>query len=249
LNELDRYLTKQDAIKSLEIIHNCFFCNNKDNFYNLLNNLKKLIDYQYDICALAVFNNSNSLESTDILNISYPDELMSIYTTNQWNNIDPLHKVNFTQFKLQYWSDTFKEHGAPRNMKSVFDDFNIRDGYAHGVRTKSGNKGSIFCIAGNNMKKEKRTELILELLVPHYHETLNRILTKNVAEKTILSLREKEILKWISKGKNTWDVSVILKISERTVKFHIDNIMKKLDAVNRTHAVAIALRENLIALD
>jgi LuxR family transcriptional regulator, quorum-sensing system regulator CviR len=174
---------------------------------------------------------------------------MSIYTTNQWNNIDPLHKVNFTQFKLQYWSDTFKQHGEPENMRSVFDDFNIKDGYAYGVRNISGNKGSIFCFAAEKMKKEKRTELILELLVPHYHETLNRILSKNHADRTILSPREEEIMKWIMQGKNTWEVSIILKISERTVKFHIDNIMKKLDAVNRTHAVAIALRENLIALD
>jgi PAS domain S-box-containing protein len=61
-----------------------------------------------------------------------------------------------------------------------------------------------------------------------------------------LSLREKEILGWIMQGKSTWDISTILKISERTVKFHVDNIMKKLSAVNRTQAVAIALREKLI---
>jgi DNA-binding CsgD family transcriptional regulator len=65
----------------------------------------------------------------------------------------------------------------------------------------------------------------------------------------LLSCREKEILQWVAAGKSTWDVSTILKISESTVKFHIGNVMKKLDAVNRTHAVAIALREDRIALD
>jgi PAS domain S-box-containing protein len=64
-----------------------------------------------------------------------------------------------------------------------------------------------------------------------------------------LSPREKETLGWIMQGKSTWDISTILKISERTVKFHVDNILKKLSAVNRTQAVAIALREKLIEID
>jgi PAS domain S-box-containing protein len=61
-----------------------------------------------------------------------------------------------------------------------------------------------------------------------------------------LSPREKEILTWVMQGKSTWDISTILKISERTVKFHVENVMKKLSAVNRTQAVAIALRDKLI---
>jgi len=63
-----------------------------------------------------------------------------------------------------------------------------------------------------------------------------------------LSCREKEILQWLACGKSTWDVSIILQISERTVKFHVNNIMQKLNAVNRTHAVAIGLTSSLIEL-
>jgi len=41
---------------------------------------------------------------------------------------------------------------------------------------------------------------------------------------------------------------MILNRSERVINFHINNILKKLDAVNRTHAVAIALENNLLAI-
>ena len=61
-----------------------------------------------------------------------------------------------------------------------------------------------------------------------------------------LTPREGEILNWIMQGKSTWDISTIINISERTVKFHIDNAIKKLGAVNRAHAVAIALRNELL---
>jgi DNA-binding CsgD family transcriptional regulator len=62
-----------------------------------------------------------------------------------------------------------------------------------------------------------------------------------------LSEREREVLRWTSEGKSSWDISMILNISERTVKFHIMNIKKKLDAVNRAHAVAKALRMKIIS--
>jgi len=61
-----------------------------------------------------------------------------------------------------------------------------------------------------------------------------------------LSMREKEVLKWLKMGKSSWDISIILGISERTVNFHITNIMNKLDAMTRTQAVAISIEKGLI---
>lgn len=61
-----------------------------------------------------------------------------------------------------------------------------------------------------------------------------------------LSMREKEVLKWLKMGKSSWDISIILDISERTVNFHITNIMNKLDAITRTQAVAISIEKGLI---
>jgi len=57
------------------------------------------------------------------------------------------------------------------------------------------------------------------------------------------------MLRCLMSGKSTKDIAAILEVSERTIKFHIDNIMKKLDAENRTHAVAIVLGEKLMKID
>ena len=62
----------------------------------------------------------------------------------------------------------------------------------------------------------------------------------------ILSKREIEVLSWIKEGKTSWEIARILLISERTVNFHVRNVIKKLDAKNRTHALAIAVAERLI---
>jgi len=55
-----------------------------------------------------------------------------------------------------------------------------------------------------------------------------------------LTIREKEVLKWLGHGKTSWDIAAILRISERTVNFHVGNIMKKLDVTSRAQAVAEA---------
>lgn len=61
-----------------------------------------------------------------------------------------------------------------------------------------------------------------------------------------LTDREKEILSWLMEGKSSWDIGQILSISERTVKFHVNNICIKLNAVNRTHAVAKAILNKIL---
>jgi len=50
----------------------------------------------------------------------------------------------------------------------------------------------------------------------------------------------------VETGKSSWDISVILGISERTVYFHVSNIMKKLGASIRAQAVAVATRLGLV---
>jgi len=60
-----------------------------------------------------------------------------------------------------------------------------------------------------------------------------------------LSKREKEVLSWLKEGKSSWDIATILNISERTVNFHVSNIMQKLNAVSRTQAVAVAIEKGL----
>jgi DNA-binding CsgD family transcriptional regulator len=60
-----------------------------------------------------------------------------------------------------------------------------------------------------------------------------------------LSPRELEVLKWLKLGKTSWDISVILKISERTVNYHVNNIMKKLDVTSRLQAVSEAVNKEI----
>lgn len=64
----------------------------------------------------------------------------------------------------------------------------------------------------------------------------------------VLSAQETECLRWCKEGKTNWEIAGILKISEKTVEFHLGKAMKKLGAGNRTTAVVRALKLGLITL-
>lgn len=53
-----------------------------------------------------------------------------------------------------------------------------------------------------------------------------------------LSARENEVMHWVKMGKTNHEIGSILEISAFTVKNHLQRIFRKLEALNRTHAVA-----------
>jgi len=63
-----------------------------------------------------------------------------------------------------------------------------------------------------------------------------------------LSAREIEVLRLIADGSSNKIVASKLDISEDTVKGHVKNILSKLGANDRTHAVTIGLKRGIIAL-
>jgi DNA-binding NarL/FixJ family response regulator len=61
-----------------------------------------------------------------------------------------------------------------------------------------------------------------------------------------LTHRQREILQKLADGDSTTHAARELDLSEETVKTHTKHILARLNARNRTHAVAIALRSSLI---
>ncbi|MDT5156215.1 MAG: hypothetical protein QOH51_572 [Acidobacteriota bacterium] len=63
-----------------------------------------------------------------------------------------------------------------------------------------------------------------------------------------LTGRELEVLKQIVKGGSNKEIAAVLGISEATVKSHINNILSKLDAADRTQAATKALQRGIVHL-
>ncbi|MEJ2433904.1 MAG: LuxR C-terminal-related transcriptional regulator [Pseudolabrys sp.] len=66
-------------------------------------------------------------------------------------------------------------------------------------------------------------------------------------EAAALSQRERQCLALIAEGWSSKHIGRRLELSPRTVELHVARAMRRLGAVNRSHAVALALRQNLLA--
>lgn len=63
-----------------------------------------------------------------------------------------------------------------------------------------------------------------------------------------LTKREIEVLKLIAEGLFNKEIAYKLNISERTVKNHVSNIFKKINASDRTQAAVFAIKNNFVKL-
>lgn len=88
------------------------------------------------------------------------------------------------------------------------------------------------------------------LLQPVVASKLLRQVSREPAtpEREPLTPRELEVLRLLAQGLLNKEIGRRLAITERTVKFHVSAILAKLDAGNRTEAVAIAAQQGLVDL-
>ena len=61
-----------------------------------------------------------------------------------------------------------------------------------------------------------------------------------------LTYRETQILTYVAEGNSNKQIAHILEISEQTIKNHVSSILRKLNANDRAHAVALAIRNGWI---
>lgn len=73
-----------------------------------------------------------------------------------------------------------------------------------------------------------------------------RISAHVMAPRQRLTKREREVIRAVAEGKSNKEIAAKLRITERTVKFHMTSLFNKLGAENRAQAVAIASERHLI---
>lgn len=116
-----------------------------------------------------------------------------------------------------------------------------------------GANGYILKDSGSAELKQAINAVIDEgsYIQPNLIPALNsRLINGDMDREKLASLtkREVEILTQVACGMFNKEIAVNLNISERTVKNHISNIFKKIDASDRTQAAVFAIRNNIVNL-
>ncbi len=105
---------------------------------------------------------------------------------------------------------------------------------------------------GYLLKDMLRKELLETIRAVHAgHKRLSSEVAAGIAEHATddsLTPREIEVLRLIGGGNANKEVAAQLSLTEETVKGHVKNILAKLEANDRTHAVTIGLKRGIIDL-
>jgi len=189
------------------------------------------------------------------LNVGYPEPWLAEYWDKNYFVSDPTKSALQRGAQLLPWADTFakpEQLPAKRYVRAAFD-FGIRDGVTVAVRPPHNRPRCYFSFLGDQLSQNGRAQTMLRYLTPYMQEAMCASISGPPAvvplsQPRLPSVREIEVLQWTAEGKTNWEISIILRVSERTVKFHLANAMAKLQATSRAHAVAIALRHSVISL-
>lgn len=242
-------LTKHELVTVLELIHASLSVNTEEEFKSLLSRVEALIPSTHTIICLGKIDAETRFQSfMKMVNISYPLDWISLYTKEDYADVDPILQSHYGRFKTQIWSETYRQATSPDELKFIrdADTFGLSEGITLGVACHRSGVGSVFSFAGQSIPDHARHSALLEYLVPHLHVALMRSASPSPTHSPDLSHREREVLDWMKEGKTSWEISHILHISERTVNFHVQNILSKLQASTRGHAIALALQQGLI---
>lgn len=252
--DLGKYMSKRDALGLLEINQLCLFCSSVEQFKSLFALLKNLLSFDCAVCGCPEIRSIllDPKIAPAYISFNYPQEFLETFFSAGYHLEDKVLQEFFETFELINWQKVMSKYDAesdPVDRQAV--EFGLTDGFAYGVCDRDLVRATTFFLAGNRIENCARSRAILYYIIPHLSEALKRILPPAVPTPSngpSLSPREMEVLKWLKEGKSSWDISRILSRSEDAVNFHVKNILRKLNAMNRTHAVAIALEKRLIEL-
>ncbi|OQW33145.1 MAG: hypothetical protein A4E19_07345 [Nitrospira sp. SG-bin1] len=244
-------LTKREMQCVLEILHYAMQATTGTDVHHLLQLVQRVVASPLVIGGVAQLNPKGAFQDfNSVINVSYSNDWLYHYGTRGYATVDPVLQSVLSTFQTQVWEQTYKGASSPKQLEFVEEarSYGLTHGLTTGMLEPGRNFASFFSFAGGEPGNTIRYKKLLEYLLPHLH----RILIANVHTPSAnrvkgLSPRELMVLEWMKQGKTNWEISRIIGVSERTVRFHVESIFMKLDVGSRTQAVACAIEQGLFA--
>ncbi|WP_419912860.1 helix-turn-helix transcriptional regulator [Hoeflea sp.] len=207
---------------------------------------------QYGIRHQCYINLSLAGGKQNVLDVmhSFPEDFVNIYKTKLYIG-DPIMHAALIGIKPVDWQERRRNAPAAEKVFTVAAEFGISDTGMTIPLLCRGNQAAMFSINVDMSPEEwsrYRKEVIgeLQVLATYLHSARQEGAQESILAD--LTARESEVLTWTAAGKSYWEISMILGISERTVRFFMTNARQKLGVVTNSQAVALAVSRGIIPL-
>ncbi|MET1079301.1 MAG: LuxR C-terminal-related transcriptional regulator [Pseudomonas sp.] len=232
--------SRKDLVQLLELAQLCIKASsNRDDVDGVIASARSVIPFSSLIICLDTAPTLRVSERRQLVHYGCRGDAIEHYFERGWQQRDPVVLRAQTQTQALVWEDAAGSES--RHLLSG-------RGLACAVSGPGRSGSTLISLALPASRHPDEYLGALDYLAPHLHELFNRPgeLNRCGLMAPEISRRELEVLQWAKEGKSNWDISHILSISERTVKFHFGNIFRKLDVLNRSQAIAKAMHYGVL---
>ncbi len=180
---------------------------------------------------------------------TYPDGWMAHYQAQDYIKIDSTVRDGALTTNMIVWPDVDEVAPCP-----LWEDAR-EAGLSVGIAQSSWAARGAFGLLSIARHADRLTPAEIDMLTlqTHWLANLSHSLMSGFmvpklapAASVVLTAREREVLCWTAEGKTACEIGQILGIAERTVTFHVNNVLVKLGATNKVQAVVKAVSAGLI---
>lgn len=209
--------------------------------------------YGFDNTAYLSLTSGGTENGLHVFVGTYSRAWITRYLQRGYAAIDPVLPMARKSRVPFQWADL--RDGSPK-IRAFFDDAREmgagREGLSIPILGPNGDK-AVFSVTSDLEEAEwrercRQMQPFLQILGLEFHRGLGRLGDSDLHRDRFASLspREREVLRWASGGKTTRETSVLLGLSEQTVQGYMRDAIRRLGCINKTHAVAEAVRQSLI---
>jgi DNA-binding CsgD family transcriptional regulator len=219
--------------------------------YDIVRFLKKITEF-YGLRAYLVTRmpgaTSHTLQSTSIIS-SWPADLMTRYDQASLMGSSAIIgrlRVSTVPFIVDLEENARSGDKRAAEVLALFKAHKMQCFVVFPVADVEGQRGSLS-FYGERPVLSDQEMLELSMVAIHVFDRLYQLARSGAKPGEGLTEREIDCLNWTAAGKTSAEISEILGLSEHTVNHYLNRATRKLDTVNRTQAVAKALRTGIIS--
>ncbi|WP_455807187.1 autoinducer binding domain-containing protein [Pseudomonas fluorescens] len=204
----------------------------------------------FNFCEISVVSLHRDLPLKTLQINNYPKEWNLQYEENRYSKVDPLiAHCNHSMTPIVWCESVFAD---ARPIWEGLQQHGLQNGWSQSFHHEQSGLCSIISLARKHYSISP-----LELYEhfgymfyagSHLSEMFARTLPPHSLKPRHphLSPRELEVLQLSAGGKTAYEISKILSLSERTVNYHVQNVIEKLNVCNKISAVIAAVRAHII---
>ena len=182
---------------------------------------------------------------------NWPQEILSKYDALRMvRHSAGIRKLRLTTVPFSYdmreWIGDSSETVDFSELLDAMNGQGMQVGHFFPVHDALGNRGAVVW-GGEGAPLGRDERLMLQMISVHLFNRLAEIGAAWKTGQVTLTEREIQCLSWTAAGKTSLEIAEILGLSEHTVNHYLNQVTRKLEAVNRTQAVVKAIRRGLIA--